>query len=110
MKSNNKYYDRPAITIHLNFSEGYDAYVEGNDCKGKGVDVSQCLSDEDCSQGCTGHLKFDEPDSEMLKQIDAIILNRIQDDIEHFNREFKKFGLTLNQDAVPINLVGGEKR
>ena len=108
MKSNNKYYERPAITLHLNFSEGYDVYAEGNSHKFDGVvDVSQCLSDEDCSQGCTGHLnlRLDDPDSETLKQIDTIILNRIQDDIEHFNRVFKKFGLTLNQDAAAVNYI-----
>ena len=111
MKSNNKYYERPAITLHLNFNEGYDIYAEGNLHKSGGVvDVSQCLSDEDCSRGCTGHLnlRLDELDSETLNQIDAIILNRIQADIEHFNREFKKFGLTLNQDALPIQFIEEE--
>jgi hypothetical protein len=105
LKSNNKYYDRPAITLHLNFSEGYDIYVEGNACKGGTVDISQCISDEDCEGGCTGHINLTETDTETLNQIDAIILARIQSDIEHFNREFKKFGLTLNQDSVPIQFI-----
>jgi hypothetical protein len=102
LKSNNKYYDRPAITVHLNFSEGYDVYAEGNSRKDGAVDISQCISDEDCVGGCTGHINLTETDTETLNQIDAVILARIQSDIEHFNREFKKFGLTLNQDAVPL--------